>query len=265
MKIPIWQVDAFTDRVFAGNPAAVCLLEQWLADSVMAKIAAENNLAETGFVCREEGGGWRIRWFTPEVEVDLCGHATLAAAFVLFSEGLAGPGAVAFQSLSGELKVFERGGNLVLDFPARPPVRLEAHPEIAEALGASPLEVWKARDLIVLLESEDQVRKLKPDLARVGGMDVFAICVTAAGQREGVDFVSRFFAPRQGIPEDPVTGSAHCSLAPFWALRLGRNELKAEQVSSRGGRLSCLWRDGRVEIGGRAALFLRGEIYPPSA
>lgn len=260
MKIPIWQVDAFAGHIFAGNPAAVCVLDEELPGAVMGKIAAENNLAETAFVQRaREGGGWSIRWFTPAVEVDLCGHATLAAAFVLFSEKLVQEREILFHSKSGLLKVSRQDERLLLDFPARPPRRIESWPGLEEALGVKPRELWLARDLLAVLETEEEVRNLLPDMARLARLEVFAVCVTAPGSE--ADFVSRFFAPGQGIPEDPVTGSAHCSLAPYWAGRLGRNELKARQVSPRGGELHCRVNGDRVEIGGRAALFLRGEIF----
>ncbi|WP_291271393.1 PhzF family phenazine biosynthesis protein [Geothrix sp.] len=257
MRLPIYQIDAFADRAFAGNPAAVVLLDQWLQDPVMQAIAAENNLAETAFlVC--EPAGWRIRWFTPACEVDLCGHATLASAFVLFERD---PllSQIAFQSRSGLLSVVREGERLVLDFPSRPPAAMTPVAGLSEALGACVREVWKARDLVAVLDDEATVRGLKPDLAALAEMDDFAVVVTAPGDE--ADFVSRFFGPRVGVPEDPVTGSAHSTLVPFWASRLGRTKLRALQVSPRGGELHCELRGDRVAIGGRAVKVLEGTFF----
>lgn len=257
MRLPIYQIDAFADRAFAGNPAAVVLLDQWLPEPVMQAIAGENNLAETAFLVHEPAG-WRIRWFTPACEVDLCGHATLASAFVLFERDPLLP-RIAFQSRSGPLAVDREGERLVLDFPSRPPAAMAPVPGLSEALGARVREVWKARDLVAVLDDEATVRGLKPDLAALAGMDDFAVVVTAPG--EEADFVSRFFGPRVGVPEDPVTGSAHSTLVPFWASRLGRTKLRALQVSPRGGELHCELRGDRVAIGGRAVKVLEGTFF----
>jgi predicted PhzF superfamily epimerase YddE/YHI9 len=257
MEIPIFQVDAFSGSVFSGNPAAVCPIEQWLPDETLQAIAAENNLAETAYFVRQNGG-FQLRWFTPACEVDLCGHATLASAFVLFEE-LREPGeALRFDTKSGALFVRRRNGLLVLDFPARPPQAVQADPGLVPALGGAPIEVLAARDYLVRYRSEAEVRALTPDFAALKKLDRFAVIATAPG--DDCDFVSRFFAPAQGIPEDPVTGSSHCTLTPYWAQQLGKTELHARQISARGGELFCKLAGDRVEIAGRAALFLRGRI-----
>lgn len=258
MQIPIFQVDAFTSRLFAGNPAAVCPLESWLPDEKLQSIAAENNLSETAFFI-PEGDGYRIRWFTPSVEVDLCGHATLASAFVIF-EGIGFKGnEVRFQSKSGELLVRRDGDRLALDFPARPAEHCQVHPRLIDALGTVPLQVLASRDYLVIYESEEQVRTLQPAMDLLAAIDRFAVIVTAPGKE--VDFVSRFFAPAQGVPEDPVTGSAHCTLIPYWSRRLGKKDLHALQVSARGGELWCRYDGDRVHIGGSCVLYLDGKIH----
>jgi len=255
MQIPIFQIDAFADRPFTGNPAAVMPLQAWLPDETLQAIAMENALSETAFFVKEDGG-YRIRWFTPACEVDLCGHATLASAFVLFTELEPDLAAVDFQSASGLLNVRRQGELLALDFPSRPPERIPPVPGLAEALGATPLETWKARDIVAVLESEDAVRALKPDMTALARIDAFAVIATALGQK--ADFVSRFFAPRKGVPEDPVTGSAHTTLTPFWAARLGKSKLHALQVGPRGGELFCEDLGTRVSIAGRAVKVLEG-------
>jgi len=257
MRIPLYQVDAFTSRLFGGNPAAVCPLEAWLEDRTLQSIAAENNVSETAFFV---GGNGRydLRWFTPAVEVDLCGHATLASAFVIFTRLEPSLEAVSFRSKGGELRVTRGGDLLTLDFPARAPSRCEAPEAVARALRTPPREVWAARDYMAVYASEDDVRALEPDMDRVAALDRFAVIVTAPGRSS--DFVSRFFAPSQGVPEDPVTGSAHCTLVPYWAKRLGKPRLHALQVSRRGGELFCEDRGDRVAIGGRAVQFLEGTI-----
>ncbi|MEZ5990461.1 MAG: PhzF family phenazine biosynthesis protein [Planctomycetota bacterium] len=260
MQLPIFQVDAFTDRVFGGNPAAVVPLEAWLDDGVMQAVAAENALSETAFVVRE-GHGWRIRWFTPVAEVALCGHATLATASVLFEEGMVAGDELRLESRSGTLRVLREGGLYVLDFPALRPEPIDPDPALAAALGREPLELWKARDHIAVLEDEDEVRALTPDLAALGRHEGYAVIATAPGRT--CDFVSRFFAPKVGVPEDPVTGSAHCELTPLWSARLGRTLLEARQLSARGGALRCEDRGGRVRIGGRAVRYLDGSIRVP--
>ena len=276
MRLPLFQVDAFSREAFRGNPAAVVPLATPLPAEVMQAIAAENNLSETAFVVTGGAGGdgdapFPLRWFTPVAEVDLCGHATLATAWVLFREGLARGRSVRFHSASGPLAThretdaaFRPDERLWLDFPARPPQPLADATllgELSGALGAVPLEAHRARDALLVYGDEDALRALRPDMARLAALDLFAVSVTARGR--DVDFVSRFFAPAKGVPEDPVTGSAHCTLAPFWAARLGRDRLTARQVSARGGELDLELRGERVAIGGRVAPYLRGEIELP--
>ncbi|NLV30323.1 MAG: PhzF family phenazine biosynthesis protein [Acidobacteria bacterium] len=259
MHIPFYHVDAFTSRVFAGNPAGVCILERWPGDADLQAIAAENNLPETAFLL-PDGGGWELRWFSPTTEVALCGHATLAAAFVLFSRRGVKEPAVRFTTRhSGRLTVRREGDLLALDFPARPVLGAIGARDLEAALGLLPLEAHtSAEDLLAVLDSEQTVRRLDPDIAALGRLPCRGVIVTARGDR--CDFVSRFFAPRVGIPEDPVTGSAHCVLIPYWAAKLGKGSLHAFQVSRRGGELFCENRGGRVAISGRAALYLEGTI-----
>jgi PhzF family phenazine biosynthesis protein len=256
MKLPIFQVDAFTDRLFGGNPAAVVPLEEELPDSLLQAIAAENNLSETAFVMPGDDA-FRLRWFTPVLEVDLCGHATLATAHVLFETGRASQ-EVHFMTASGRLTVEQSGDLLNMDFPALPPQPAATPENLGKALGADPEEVWSSRDLLTLFKTEKEVLSLQPDFTEMDRLDVFAIIATAPG--EEVDFVSRFFAPRAGVPEDPVTGSAHSTLTPFWSKRLGKRVLHARQVSRRGGELFCEERGDRVTIGGKAVIYLQGEI-----
>ncbi len=258
MKLPLYQIDAFADRLFAGNPAAVCPLDEWLDETTMQAIAAENNLSETAFFVRQ-GERYGLRWFTPELEVDLCGHATLASAFVIFEYLDPGAREVRFETQSGELVVRRQDGLLVMDFPARPPRPCAPEPALAEALGKAPRETYQStRDHLAVYDAEDDVRSLAPDMKALSALGYFAVCVTAPGR--SVDFVSRFFAPGSGVPEDPVTGSAHSVLAPYWSRRLGKKELHARQVSARGGELFC-WDDGeRVRIAGRAVKYLEGFI-----
>ncbi len=261
MKIPLYQLDAFSAKPFGGNPAAVCPLEEWLDDDRLQQIAAENNLSETAFFV-PNGAGYDLRWFTPIAEVDLCGHATLASAWVILNLLHPGGTEVQFETRSGTLGV-ERGdeGFLIMDFPSKKASAKEAPKALIEGLGAEPAEVLAAeRDYLVVFETEDVVRKLKPDFPRLRGLDRLAVIVTAEGT--GSDFVSRFFAPSVGVPEDPVTGSAHCTLIPFWAERLGRGDawMDARQISARGGHLRCRDLGERVKIGGRAALYLTGSI-----
>lgn len=262
MTIPMYVVDAFTSAVFAGNPAAVCLLEGWLDDSVLQAIAAENNLSETAFLVRS-GSGFEIRWFTPRVEVALCGHATLASAFVLFTrEKWAEPSITFYTRKAGELRVLREDERLTLDFPSRPPMARPMPVGLADALGATPREVWgSAEDVLVVLDTEEAVRGLQPRWTALERVEGRGIIVTAPGTTS--DFVSRFFAPRVGILEDPVTGSAHCVLVPYWAERLGRSLLHAIQVSARGGELWCRNEGERVLLSGQAALYLEGRITLP--
>jgi PhzF family phenazine biosynthesis protein len=259
MKIPIYQVDAFTSAVFAGNPAAVCLLDAWLEDHILQAMAAENNLSETAFLVGNPQG-FDLRWFTPVTEVALCGHATLASAYVLFECRAWSEKAVTFQTRhSGLLSVAKNGRLLEMDFPARPPMEDIPPGDLADMLGATPAKVLRSpEDLLVIFESEQSVRELNPNLTALAGLDWRGVIVTAPGN--GVDFVSRFFAPAVGIPEDPVTGSAHCVLVPYWAKRLGKDDLHALQVSKRGGELYCRERGERISIAGQAALYLEGTI-----
>jgi predicted PhzF superfamily epimerase YddE/YHI9 len=259
MRLPIYQVDAFTDSLFGGNPAAVCPLEAWLPEKTMQAIAAENNLAETAFFVRE-GRDYALRWFTPTVEVDLCGHATLAAGYIVFRFIEPERDSVSFRTMNaGALVVSRRGDMLALDFPARPAVPVEPPPGLVVALGGVPREVLRARDHLVVYGSAAEVAALDPDLAALAKVDCWAAIVTAPGE-SGIDFVSRFFAPAQGVPEDPVTGSSHCTLVPYWARRLGKTKLEARQLSRRGGALSCALDGDRVSIAGRAVLYLEGQI-----
>jgi PhzF family phenazine biosynthesis protein len=255
--LPIYQIDAFASRVFGGNPAAVCPLDAWLDDATMQAIAAENNLAETAFFVRQ-GERYQLRWFTPAIEVDLCGHATLASAFVIFEELEPGCTTATFGSRSGDLTVTRDGDLLTLDFPSIATTPRPAPPELLTGLGCAPIEVRQAMDYLVVVEDEATVRGLQPRMDELLKLDTRGVIVTAPGDR--VDFVSRFFAPAAGIPEDPVTGSAHCALTPYWAARLGRSRLVAHQVSPRGGELICEDAGARVRISGRAVKYLQGTI-----
>ena len=257
MELPIFQVDAFTRSVFSGNPAAVCPLEQWLGDETLQAIAAENNLAETAFFVRN-GDSFHLRWFTPVCEVDLCGHATLASAYVLFHELNEPRDTLRFVTRSGQLVVKREGDRLTMDFPSRPPARVDVHPDLVSALGGNPIEILGARDYLVLYKSADEIRALTPDMDALKRLDRFACIVTAPAS--DCDFVSRFFAPAQGIPEDPATGSSHCTLTPYWAAKLSKTTLRARQLSPRGGEFFCRLVGDRVEISGHAVLFLRGRI-----
>ena len=258
-RLPIYQVDAFTDSLFGGNPAAVCPLQAWLPDATMQAIAAENNLAETAFFVRE-GSDYALRWFTPTVEVDLCGHATLASGHIVFSFLEPERESVSFRTLkAGTLAVSRRADMLVMDFPARPAIPAEAPPGLLAALGGKPHEVLRARDHLIVYGSAAEVAALAPDFAALAKVECWAAIATASGDG-GIDFVSRFFAPAQGLPEDPVTGSSHCTLVPYWAKRLGKTELEARQLSRRGGALTCALKGDRVSIAGRAVLYLEGRI-----
>ncbi len=259
MKLQIFQVDAFTKEVFGGNPAAICPLDSWLDAELMQKIALENNLSETAFFVKN-GDFYEIRWFTPTFEIDLCGHATLASAFVIFEVLKLENELVKFHSQkSGNLSVEKQDNLLILDFPSRPVSVCEAPNGLLEAIGKAPSEILKARDYFLVYETEQDVLGIDPNFAELLKIDAHGFIVTAKGETS--DFVSRFFAPEVGVFEDPVTGSAHCNLIPFWAERLGKNELFARQVSARGGELFCELRGNRVKIGGNAVLYLKGEIY----
>lgn len=257
MGIPYYQVNAFTREWRGGNPAGVCLLESWLPDGVLQAVAAENNLSETAFVVRGPDV-CGLRWFTPSVEVDLCGHATLAPAWLLFTELGWGEAPLVFKTRSGDLTAEWRENRVVLDFPSLPAVACDPPPGLAGGLGAKPREVLRARDVLAVFETEAEVRALRPDFAKLAEVDCFGVIATAPGN--DVDFVSRFFGPRVGVPEDPVTGSAHCTLAPYWSPRLGRPVLRARQVSARGGEIGCEDRGGRVLLAGEAVVYSRGEI-----
>lgn len=259
MELSLYQVDAFASDVFKGNPAAVCPLAEWLSDDLLQAIARENNLSETAFFVRS-AGRYQLRWFTPGCEVDLCGHATLATAHILF-EYLDEPSkTLRFETKSGELTVRRDGSRISLDFPARPPVAVARPTNLVQALGGSePLEILGSRDYLVRYSTAAEVHALSPNMEALKRIDRFAVIVTAPGI--DCDFVSRFFAPAKGVNEDPVTGSAHCTLIPYWAEKLNKNALYARQVSSRGGELFCRLNGDRVEIAGQAVLFLKGSIY----
>ncbi|ADL55531.1 PhzF family phenazine biosynthesis protein [Gallionella capsiferriformans] len=257
MKIRQFQVDAFAERVFEGNPAAVCPLDHWLEDNLLQSIAEENNLSETAFFV-PSAKGYQLRWFTPVTEVDLCGHATLAAAHVLFEELGYPRQRITFETRSGDLFVERDGIRLKMDFPACPAVPCAMSELLTRGLGRRPVEVLAADDYMAVFESEDIVRAIRPDQALLAQLDLRGVIITAPGVE--VDFVSRFFAPKFGIPEDPVTGSAHCALTPYWATKLGKSHLIARQVSKRGGRLSCEINDGRVMLSGGAITFMSANI-----
>jgi PhzF family phenazine biosynthesis protein len=259
MKQRIYQVDAFTDRVFSGNPAAVCLLTAWPEDDVMQNIAMENNLSETAFIVRK-GEQFHIRWFTPTIEVDLCGHATLASAFVIFRYESYKGGRISFSTnRSGILSVTDNGDLLTLDFPADTPEETDLTLELSSVFNIKPEKVYIGKtDYMLLYRSEQEILDLVPDFEKIAELDCRGVIVTAGG--ESVDFVSRFFGPQSGVNEDPVTGSAHTTLTPFWASRLGREELTAVQLSKRRGYLQCRMAGERVEISGRCMLYMTGEI-----
>ena len=251
-------VDAFTDKLFAGNQAGVCLLDEWLDSSVMQSIAAENNLAETAFVVKRDSY-FDLRWFTPEVEIDLCGHATLASAFVVMNFVDLTLTALRFQTMSGSLYVSRKGELYELDFPARKPTPTEVTDLMRRAINVPVAEAHLSNDLLLLVENESQVKELKPDISVINQLsDYFGVVVSAKG--ESVDFVSRYFAPNAGIFEDPVTGRSHTMMIPFWAERLGKAKMTAKQLSKRGGTLYCEACGDRVKIAGKAVLYLQGEI-----
>jgi len=257
-EIAIYQVDAFSNAVFGGNPAAVCPLTDWLPDATLQAIAAENNLAETAYFL-PEGADYRLRWFTPTTEVDLCGHATLATAHVLKSFLAPDADEYRFHTRSGLLTVRCGDRGYVMDFPAIPATPApEKLAELAAALGAEPQEAFQAMDCMAVFAGEAEIQALAPDMAKIAAVDTRGIIATAPG--DSVDFVSRFFAPQSGIPEDPVTGSAHSMLTPFWAARLGKDRLTARQISPRGGDLTLEARGERVTIAGQAVLYLQGKI-----
>lgn len=259
MKIPMYQVDAFTDTLFGGNPAAVCLLDNWSEEQIMQSIAAENNLAETAFVV-PDGDDFEIRWFTPETEVDLCGHATLASAHVLFNHLNYSGDKIHFKSLhSGSLFVMKRGNELQLDFPKDELSPITIPLLLTNAFGTKPLEAFEGKtDYLLIFESQKQIENFSPDLELISKVGKRGVIVSAKGEK--VDFVSRFFAPQSGINEDPVTGSAHTTLVPYWADKLKKTKLSAKQLSKRGGDLNCELNNDRVLIAGKAITYLVGEI-----
>jgi PhzF family phenazine biosynthesis protein len=260
MKLPIYQADAFTDTLFGGNPAAVCPLDEWLPDATMQQIAIENNLAETAFFVKTDKG-YLLRWFTPEYEIDLCGHATLATAHILFTElGYAGP-TIHFATVkAGVLTVTRDGDKYTLDFPSRPPQPTPIPEGLLAALGMpEPLEYLQSRDYFLVYGTEEEIVNCKPDHSLLAKFDVVGVIITSPGKQ--VDFVSRFFAPAAGVPEDPVTGSAHCNLIPYWAGKLDKNVLHAYQLSARKGELWCELKGDRVLMAGKAVTYLKGEIF----
>lgn len=260
MKIKIYQVDAFAEELFTGNPAAVCILDSWIEDEIMQNIATENNLAETAFIVNN-GNGYDIRWFTPTVEVDLCGHATLASAFVVFHFIDTKIKEIIFHSpISGELRVSKVDDTYYLDFPIDKIESSNIVSEIIDCIGIEPIEVFNGKtDYIAIMDSEKSVADLIPNLSAISKLDARGLIVTAPS--DNVDFVSRFFAPQSGIDEDPVTGSAHTSLIPIWSAKLKKHDMVAKQLSQRGGRLMCSHDGDRCSIGGKAKLYLVGELY----
>lgn len=258
MQLPIYQIDAFTDQIFHGNPAAVCPLETWLPDHTMQAIALENNLSETAFFVPTDTG-YQIRWFTPNSEVDLCGHATLASAYALYHLLGHAEDRIRFSSRSGELTVAREGDNLVLDFPAQPPVSCPLPAELALAFTTTPLECLQAEDYLLRFERQADIAALAPDMAQLKKVGLRGVIVTAPSVE--YDFVCRFFSPKYDIPEDPVTGSAFTQLVPYWSSILGKTRLRARQISPRGGDLLCENCGDRVKIAGRAVLYLSGTIY----
>lgn len=259
MDLPLYQVDAFTDQAFGGNPAAVCPLDEWLPNDTLQNIAMENNLSETAFFV-QNGDHYDIRWLTPTVEVDLCGHATLASAYVILNILTPDKDTVTFNSRSGKLTVSKTENGLMMDFPVWEHRKIEIDERVSEALGAKPKELHTGYDWVAVFENEEQVRSLTPDMQKLISIETRGILATAPGTK-GIDFVSRFFAPAVGVPEDPVTGSAHCILTPYWAERLGKTKLNAYQASKRGGKLFCEQDGNRVKISGNAALYLTGTIH----
>lgn len=261
MRVPYYQVDAFTAKVFGGNPAGVCVLRNWIPDAVLQQVAAENNLAETAFFTPHADNTFHLRWFTPVLEMDLCGHATLATAFILFSELGWTERSIRFHTRSGWLKAERVGDVIELDFPSRMPVYCAPPEDLIRGLGHKPRQVLKSRDFMAVFDSQAEVAALKPEMDLLSRLDCLGIIATAPG--DDSDFVSRFFAPRAGVPEDPVTGSAHSSLIPFWAEKLGKKDLFARQISRRGGELFCRLVEDRVRIGGHSVIYSRGELELP--
>ena len=261
MRLPIYQLDAFTDRAFGGNPAAVCLLDHWLDDATLQAIALENNLSETAFLVAGDNGDYELRWFTPTLEVDLCGHATLASAWLILHRLAPDREEVGFATRSGRLSVRRGDSGLRMDFPADPPASMQVPDGLEAVLGTPPEAVLMGRYCMAVFGTEREVRNMEPDLDGIGELTAGHLIVTAEAAQ--VDFVSRFFAPGSGIAEDPVTGSAHCILAPYWAKRLGKQSLKARQVSARGGELVCTLDGDRVGLTGSCTFYMEGWIEVP--
>jgi len=257
MKLKLYQIDAFAKQVFEGNPAAICPLEKWLPDALMQKIAAENNLSETAFFVVTDTG-YHIRWFTPVCEVALCGHATLAAAFVVFNFIETDKNEIRFNSKSGELVVTKNAKMLEMNFPSQPPEPCVIPYSIINAFEVTPIACFKSEDYIVIFESEENVENAKPNMAMLSALDLRGVAITAQGK--DYDFVSRFFAPKYGIDEDPVTGSSFTQLIPYWAEKLVCKKLSAKQISKRGGEVQCTDEGDRVRIAGKAVQYLVGEI-----
>ena len=260
-SLPIYQIDAFADHVFAGNPAAICPLESWLPDDVMQQAASENNLSETAFFVRTGDAAYELRWFTPAAEVDLCGHATLATAHLIFDKQESSLGAIAFQTKSGLLTVVRKGDLIEMDFPSRPATESPLPEGFGEAHGCEPVAFLRASKNLAVFDAEADVSAFQPDLAYIKSLEGDGLIVTAPGDH--CDFVSRYFAPHQGIDEDPVTGSAHCTSVPYWSDRLGKLKVQARQISQRGGDLYCELSGDRVKISGRAILYMEGRVYLP--
>ena len=258
MTLDYYHVDAFADRVFTGNPASVVPLKRWLPAAVLQSLAMENNHAETAYFV-PRGAAFHLRWFTPKVEIDLCGHATLAAAHVLWNHLAHTEDPIRFETMSGPVSVSRESGRLMLDFPSRPPQAVLPPPTLPDALGAKPFQIWRtATNYLAVFRREEELRALAPNFAKLAALDCLGVIATAPGK--SVDFVSRYFAPKAGIDEDPVTGSAHCTLTPYWSQRLGKPRLRAEQLSTRGGRLWCEVDGDRVKIAGHAVTYMRGQI-----
>lgn len=262
MRIPLYQVDAFNQAPFGGNPAAICPLEEWLDDALMQRIAAENNLAETAFFVAEDSG-YRLRWFTPTTEVDLCGHATLASTFVLYEHLGTDSAEILFNTRSGELKAWRERDLIRMRFPAYPPEPCDAPEALSAGLGAKPVACYRGPNYLAVFETQAEIAVLAPNMAELERLGRHGAIVTAPAQDSEYDFVSRFFAPQFGIPEDPVTGAAHCMLTPYWAKRLDKKQLVGRQISRRGGTVHCQLEDDAVVLGGHAVLTVRGEIILP--
>ena len=258
MKLDMYQVDAFTDKVFGGNPAAVCPLHEWLDDKTLQNIAAENNLSETAFFVKK-GKEYHIRWMTPTVEVDLCGHATLASSYVIFNELKQETDKITFESKSGDLIIKKENGLISMNFPVRSPQKTEIDENHLNSVSIKPKEVYFDNTFLFVYNNEEEVREVKPDIEIIKSLNSHGLIITAPGNT--IDFVSRFFAPHAGIPEDPVTGYAHTVLTPFWAERLGKQKLHARQLSKRTGDVFCEFLGDRVNLAGKAVLYSKGEIY----